>query len=60
MPRWMTQLRLFLRSLFRKKQVDLELDEELQYHLDREIEEGLTSHRKPQDTPRCAQWEHSL
>src|SRR5437867_5583542 len=41
MSRWLTQLRLALRSVFRRKRVDQELDEELQYHLERQIDEGL-------------------
>jgi macrolide transport system ATP-binding/permease protein len=39
MARWLTRLRLRLRSLFRARAVERELHEELQYHLDREIEE---------------------
>ena len=46
MARWLTQLGLRLRSLFLKARVERELEEELQYHLEREIEErraaGLT------------------
>ncbi|MGH9593747.1 MAG: permease prefix domain 1-containing protein, partial [Bryobacteraceae bacterium] len=41
------QFRLRLRSLFRKPRVESELDEELQYHLDRQIaefEKGGLSH----------------
>ncbi|HEY7336071.1 MAG TPA: ABC transporter permease [Bryobacteraceae bacterium] len=48
MRRWITQLRLILRSLFRRKQVDLELDEEFQYHLGREIDEGLNRGLTPE------------
>jgi putative ABC transport system permease protein len=40
--RVLTQLRFRLRWLFRRGRVEQELDEELQYHLDREIEQGLT------------------
>jgi hypothetical protein len=39
MPRWVTTLRLRLRSLFFKAEVERELDEELQYHFEREVEE---------------------
>jgi len=38
MPRWLITLRLRLRSLFFKAEVERELDEELQYHLERELE----------------------
>jgi hypothetical protein len=37
MSRWVTQFRLALRSVFLRKRVDQELDEELQYHLERQI-----------------------
>jgi predicted permease len=37
--RWITTLRLRLRSLFRRRAADRELDEELRYHLDRQIDE---------------------
>jgi len=37
MRRWLTTLRLRLRSLFFKAEVERELDEELQYHLEREL-----------------------
>src|SRR5499426_1504296 len=36
---WFYTLPLRLRSLFRRTQVERELDEELQYHLERQIEE---------------------
>ena len=48
MPRWITQLRLILRSMLRRKQVDQQLDEELQYHLGREIDEGLSRGLTPE------------
>src|SRR5262245_32658390 len=38
---WFYTLPLRLRSLFRRAQVEQELDEELQYHLERQIEEHL-------------------
>src|SRR5262245_66253571 len=38
---WFYTLPLRLRSLFRRAQVERELDEELQYHLERQIEENL-------------------
>lgn len=41
--RWMTKIRLRLRSLIRRDSVDAELDEELQFHLDRSIEEHGTT-----------------
>ena len=41
MPRWITQVRLRLRSLFHGERVEQELREEMRYHLERLIEEGL-------------------
>jgi macrolide transport system ATP-binding/permease protein len=41
MPRWLTQVRLRLRSLFHGERVEQELREEMRYHLERLIEEGL-------------------
>jgi len=49
MPNWLTQLRLHLRSLFHVRQVEQELDEELQYHLERQIDEGLASGLAPEE-----------
>jgi predicted permease len=43
MARWVTQAGLRLRSLFRRDRVEGELDEELRYHLEREIEERLAA-----------------
>jgi hypothetical protein len=37
--RWATVIGLRLRSLFSRARVEQELNEELQYHLDREIEQ---------------------
>jgi hypothetical protein len=39
MPRWLMQVLLRFRSVFRTQQVERELAEELQYHLEREVEE---------------------
>jgi len=43
MPRWLTQVRLRLRSVFHGERVEQELREEMRYHLERLIEEGLVS-----------------
>ena len=43
MSRLFAQWRLRVRSLLKRTAVDQELDEELQYHLDREIQEGLAA-----------------
>ena len=48
---WFYAVPLRLRSLFRRRRVERELDEELQYHLDRKIEEysaqGLSTEQAP-------------
>ncbi len=45
----MRQIRLFLRSLFQRRQVDRELDEEMQYHLDMQIQEGIDRGLTPEE-----------
>src|ERR1041384_198125 len=42
LQRWFYTLPLRLRSLLRRGQVEQELDEELRYHLERQIEENLS------------------
>jgi len=49
MSRWLTQIRLAVRSLFRRPQVDQELDEEFQYHLERQIEDNLHRGLAPEE-----------
>jgi macrolide transport system ATP-binding/permease protein len=43
MRRWLTQIGLRIRSLFQSARVERELDEELRYHLEREIEERVAA-----------------
>src|SRR5262245_40930469 len=40
---------LRLRSLFRRRQVEQELDEELRYHLERQIEEHISKSMAPEE-----------
>ena len=49
MSRWLTGLRVALRSIVRRKRVDEELDEEIQYHLERQIDEGLKAGLTPEE-----------
>ena len=42
LQRWLYTVPLRLRSLLRRDQVEQELDEELRYHLERQIEENLS------------------
>jgi macrolide transport system ATP-binding/permease protein len=41
LTRWFYMVPLRLRSLFRRRRVEQELDEEIRYHLDRQIEEQI-------------------
>jgi predicted permease len=47
--RWFFTTPLRLRSIFRRQQVEQELDEELRYHLDRQIEELLAKGMTPEE-----------
>lgn len=51
---WIHTLLLRLRSLFRRKRVEKELDEELQYHLQRKGEEFLAQGMTPEDAGHAA------
>jgi len=46
---WLYTIPLRLRSLFRRRHVELELDEELQFHLEHKIEEGIASGLSPKE-----------
>ncbi|HEX4229785.1 MAG TPA: ABC transporter permease [Bryobacteraceae bacterium] len=47
--RWATIICLRLRSLFSRAKVEQELDEELRYHLEREIDAGVAASMTPED-----------
>src|SRR5215468_5304790 len=49
MTRWLIRVRLTVRSVFRRRRAEQELDEELQYHLDRQIEEKLNAGLTPEE-----------
>jgi predicted permease len=51
---WNYIVPLRLRSLLHRKQVDQELDDELQYHLDRKIEQYLAEGLTPKEAQRSA------
>jgi predicted permease len=51
---WFYTLPLRLRSLFRRAQVERELDEELQYHLERQIGEHLAKGMTPEEARHAA------
>jgi len=46
---WLYTIPLRLRSLFRSRRVDQELNEELQFHLERKIEEGIAGGLPPDE-----------
>jgi predicted permease len=46
---WFYTVPLRLRSLFRRRQVEQEVDEELRYHIDRQIEENITKGMTPEE-----------
>src|SRR5262245_231771 len=48
MLRWLARLRFVSRALIRPKRVEDELNKELQYHLEREIQEGLRAGLTPE------------
>ena len=54
---WFYTIPLRLRSIFRRRQVERDLDEELQYHLDKKIEESLSRLGRKQLQKEAANWE---
>jgi len=47
--RTLKELQLSIRSLFRRRQEEQQLDEELQFHLHRQIEQNLASGMPPEE-----------
>src|SRR5215472_13810246 len=54
MQRWFYTVPLRLRSLFRRRQVEQDLDDELQYHLERKTEEVHAQGLTPEKARRAA------
>jgi len=54
MEHWLYSVPLRLRSLFRRRQVEQDLDDELQFHLDRKTEEFLAKGLTQQQSRRAA------
>src|SRR3954470_10466340 len=52
--RWLSTLPLKIRELFRRRQIEQELDEEIRYHLDRKIEQHVAQGLTPADAPPAA------
>ena len=58
LERWLYTVPLRLRSLFRRERVEQELEEELQYHLERKMENTRRRVLLPskRGKPLCARW----
>ena len=54
MEHWFYAVPLRLRSLFRRRRVEQELDEELQYHLERKTEEYTAQGLTPKQSRQAA------
>jgi predicted permease len=52
--RFLDKFRMAIRSLLRRTGIDQEIDDELQYHIDRQIEENLASGMNPTEASRAA------
>ena len=52
--RWLKRIHLLSRSLFLRKRVEAELDEELQFHMERQLQESLATGLKPPEARRIA------
>ena len=52
--RWVSKTVLRLRSLFRRAQVDRELDEELRFYIEQQIQENIASGMSPEEAETCA------
>src|SRR6185437_3071844 len=53
--RWTARVRSLLRSLFRGSQAEADLDSELQYHLEQEIDNNLRAGMSPEEAKFAAQ-----
>src|SRR5262245_17384784 len=54
MSRWIARIRLICRYAFRRRRVEEELDEELRYHIDRQMREELNSGLPPEEARAAA------
>jgi len=55
--RWLDKIRLRVRSLFQKPAVDRELEEELRFHLERQIQGNIAAGMSPDEAFRAARIE---
>ena len=54
MLRWLTRLHVALRSLVRRSRFERDLDDEMRFHLDREIQERMKTGQSEADARRAA------
>ena len=52
--RWLTKLRMLLRSIFERRQLDAELDEELREHIEQEIGNNIRAGMSQEEARRAA------
>ena len=52
--RWLTKLRMLLRSVFERRQLDAELDEELREHIEQEIGNNILASMSQEEAKRAA------
>jgi hypothetical protein len=52
--RWLTKLRMLLRSVFERRQLDAELDEELREHIEQEIGNNILAGMSQEEAKRAA------
>jgi predicted permease len=53
--RWLARFRKIFQSLFRRQQIEGDLDAELQYHLEQEIQSGIEAGLSPEEAKLAAQ-----
>ena len=52
---WLHKMRLLVRALFRRREVEQELDDEIRYHLERQIQANIAAGMSPDEASRAAQ-----
>ena len=52
--RWITKLRMLLRSIFDRRQLDAELDEELREHIEQEVGNNIKARMSQEEARRAA------
>jgi predicted permease len=52
--RWLQKMRLLVRALFRRREVERDLDDEMRYHLERQTEAGIAAGMSADEARRAA------